>query len=108
MAVKDSDAVLRARSDVERSRTQMLATLRELQVRTNPRFVARNAWEGAKEKSAHLAEDAVDAVTKRPLLAGVVAAATVLFAAREPIMNLVGPLFDRSDNLEEDGTDAQG
>ena len=53
-------------------------------------------------------EDAVDAVTKRPLLAGAVAAATVLFAAREPIMNLVGPLFDRNENSEEDGTDAQG
>lgn len=81
-----------ARIEVERSRAQMLETARSLQHRLEPGKLTRDAWQSAKEKGADLAEDAVDAVRKRPYAAGGVVAAIALFIAREPIMELFGKL----------------
>ena len=83
-----------ARIEVERSRAQLLDTAKELQVRLQPGTIARDAWESAKVKGADLAEEAVDAVRKRPYAAGGVVAAIALFIAREPIKDLVGKLAD--------------
>ena len=47
----------------------------------------RDIWEGAKDKGAELAEEAVDAVRKRPMVAGGVIAALALFLGRDPIMD---------------------
>ena len=49
--------------------------------------LARDAWEAAKDKGADLAEDAVDAVAKRPVAATGVVAAIAMFLAREPLMD---------------------
>ena len=81
-----------ARIEVERSRAQMLDTARLLQQRLEPGKLTRDAWQSAKEKGADLAEDAVDAVRKRPYAAGGAVAAIALFIAREPIMELFGKL----------------
>ena len=81
-----------ARIEVERSRAQLLDTAKELQRRLEPGKLTRDAWESAKDKGADLAEDAVDAVRKRPYAAGGVVAALALFIAREPVMDLVGKL----------------
>jgi hypothetical protein len=81
-----------ARIEVERSRAQLLDTARLLQQRLQPGKLTRDAWESAKEKGADLAEDAVDAVRKRPYAAGGVVAAIALFIAREPVMELFGKL----------------
>ncbi len=81
-----------ARIEVERSRAQMLDTARVLQHRLEPGKLTRDAWQSAKEKGADLAEDAVDAVRKRPYAAGGAVAAIALFIAREPIMELFGKL----------------
>ena len=81
-----------ARIEVERSRAQMLDTAKLLQRRLEPGKLTRDAWQSAKEKGADLAEDAVDAVRKRPYAAGGVVAALALFIAREPIMELFGKL----------------
>jgi hypothetical protein len=81
-----------ARIEVERSRAQLLDTAKLLQLRLQPGKLTRDAWESAKEKGAVLAEDAVDAVRKRPYAAGGVVAAIALFIAREPVMDLVGKL----------------
>jgi hypothetical protein len=83
-----------ARIEVERSRMQMLGTAKLLQQRLEPGKLTRDAWQSAKEKGADLAEDAVDAVRKRPYAAGGVVAAIALFVAREPVKELFGRIAD--------------
>ena len=90
----DSPEVAAARIEAERSRARLMDTARVLQDRLSPGTLARDAWEGAKVKGADLAEDAVDAVRKRPAIAGGVAAAIALFLAREPLMDLAGKMTD--------------
>lgn len=81
-----------ARIEVERSRAQLLGTAKVLQGRLEPGKLTRDAWQSAKEKGADIAEDAVDAVRRRPYAAGGVVAAIALFIARKPITDLVGRL----------------
>ena len=90
----DSPEIAAARSEVERSRSRLMATAHELQERLSPKTLARNTWEGAKIKGADLAEDAVDAVRARPFAAGGVVAAIAMFLAREPLMDLAGRIAD--------------
>lgn len=88
----DTPEITAARIDVERRRARLMATAQELQHRLAPGTLARNTWEGAKEKGADLAEDAVDAVRARPLAATGVVAAVTMFLARAPLMGLAGKL----------------
>jgi hypothetical protein len=88
----DTPEIAAARIEVERSRSRVMATAQELQERLSPKTLAKGAWQGAKEKSADLAEDAVDAVKARPLAATGVVAAITMFLAREPLMGLAGKL----------------
>src|SRR5206468_4446646 len=92
--MKDTAEITAARFEAERSRSRVMATAQELQERLSPKTLARGAWQGAKEKGADLAEDAVDAVRARPLAATGVVAAITMFLAREPLIDLVGRLFD--------------
>ena len=90
----DGPEIAAARAEVERRRSRVMATAQELQERLSPKTLARGAWEGAKDKGADLAEDAVDAVKARPLAATGVVAALTMFLAREPLMDLAGKLVD--------------
>ena len=92
--MRDSPDILAARAEVERSRTRVMATAQELQERLSPKVLAKGAWQGAKEKGADLAEDAVDAVRARPLTTSGVVAAITMFLAREPLIDLAGRLAD--------------
>ena len=92
--MKDIAEIQAARAEVERSRSRVMATAHELQERLSPKVLARDAWQGAKEKGADMAEDAVDAVRARPLAAGGVVAAITMFLAREPLMDLAGKLIE--------------
>ncbi len=92
--MSDSPQVAAARIEVERSRARLMSTAQELQERLSPKVLARDAWEGAKDKGADLAEGAVDAVRSRPIAAGGVVAALTMFLAREPLMDLAGRLFE--------------
>ncbi|MFL6722388.1 MAG: DUF3618 domain-containing protein [Sphingomonas sp.] len=83
-----SPEIAAARAEVDRSRARVMATAHELQERLSPKVLARDAWQGAKEKGAGLAEDAVDAVRARPLTATGVVAAITMFLAREPLIDL--------------------
>jgi hypothetical protein len=91
---KDTPELAAARINAEPARARMMASAHNLQERISPRVLARDAWEGAKTKGADLAEDAVDAVKRRPAAAGSVAAALVLFLARHPLMDLAGKVTD--------------
>ena len=90
----DGPEIAAARLEVERSRARLMGTAQELQERLSPKTLARGAWQGAKEKGADLAEDAVDAVRARPLAATGVVAAITMFLAREPLMDLASKLVD--------------
>ena len=92
----DTPQVLAARADAEQAQQRLVATLQELQQRIAPGTLARDAWDGAKAKGADLAEDAVDAVKRRPVAAGGVVAALALFLAREPLMGLAGKALGSS------------
>jgi hypothetical protein len=88
----DTPQVAAARIQAEKARAQLMETARELQERLSPAVLAQNAWEGAKSKGADLAEDAVDAVRKRPALATGIVAALAMFFAREPLIDAAGKL----------------
>ena len=93
---RETDA---ARIEVERARARLMSNAHELQDRLSPRTLARGAWEGAKDKGADLAEDAVDAVRARPLAAGGAVAALTLFLAREPLTDLARRMFGSNKKL---------
>ena len=91
---REPPEVLAARVETERARARLMDTAQRLQVRISPGNLASNAWQGAKEKGADMAENAVDAVRKRPIAATGVVAAIALFLAREPLKDLAGKLAD--------------
>ena len=92
--MKDTPEIVAARAEVDRSRARVMATAHELQERLSPKTLARNTWQGAKEKGADLAENTVDAVKARPLAATGVVAAITMFLAREPLMDLASRFVD--------------
>ena len=91
---REPPKVLAARVETERARARLMDTAQRLQARISPGNLASNAWQGAKEKGADMAENAVDAVRKRPIAATGVVAAIALFLAREPLKDLAGKLTD--------------
>ena len=92
----DTPQVAAARIKADKARAELMETARELQERLSPGTLAHNAWEGAKSKGADLAEDAVDAVRRRPAIASGIVAALALFLAREPLMDAAGKLTSKS------------
>ena len=95
-----ADLVL-ARREAEAARRRLAATMSELQQRLKPATLATNAWEGVKDKSGELADDAVQAVKARPVAVSAVLAAVTLFLARAPIKSAVAGLLS-SDGEEPD------
>lgn len=92
-------SVVEARQRADQARARLFATFDELlgaikhmQQKFEPSHLARDAWEAAKSKGADVAEDAVDAVAKRPVATTGVVAAIALFLARGPLLNLAGKL----------------
>ena len=91
---RETPEVVAARLETERARARLMDSAQRLQARLSPGTLASNAWQGAKEKGADMAENAVDAVRKRPIAATGVVAAIALFLAREPLIDLAGKLAD--------------
>lgn len=92
--MKDGPEIAAAKAEVERRRSRLMSTAQEFQDRLSPKRLTRDAWQGAKDKGADLAEDAVDAVRARPIAASGAVAALALFLAREPLMDLAGKLMN--------------
>lgn len=88
----DSPEVMALRLEAEHRRARLMGTAHRLQDRLSPKTLARDAWQGTREKGADLAENAVDAVRARPLAATGVVAAITMFLAREPLLDLVGKI----------------
>ena len=101
-------SVVEARQRADHARTRLFATFDELlgafkhmQQRFEPSHLARDAWEAEKSKGADVAEDAVDAVAKRPVAATGVVAAIALFLARGPLLDLAGKLVKGKPKAEK-------
>ncbi len=92
--MNETPKVIAARIEVAKRRAALIDTARAVQVRLAPRTLASEAWEKAKIKGADLAEEAVDAVTSRPVAVGGVAAAIAMFLAREPIKDAAVKIYD--------------
>jgi hypothetical protein len=99
--VTETPKVIAARIEVERTRAELIDSARDIQARLQPKVLANEAWEKAKIKGADLAEDAVDAVKKRPVAAGGVIAALAMFLAREPIKDGITNLYDAMTSKKE-------
>ncbi len=98
---EESLRIVNARRRAEQARARLAATFddilaygRQLQDKLAPSHIARDAWDAAKSKGADIAEDAVDAVRKRPVAASGAVAALALFIAREPLMDLAGKMMN--------------
>lgn len=105
--MKDTPEIVAARVEVDRSRSRLMSTAHELQDRLSPKTLASNAWQGAKEKGADLAENTVDAVKARPLTTTGVVAAITMFLAREPLIDLAGKVVGRSKKKPASGRKAK-
>ena len=105
--MKDSPEIVAARVEVDRSRSRLMSTAHELQDRLSPRTLARNTWQGAKEKGADIAENTVDAVKARPLTTTGVVAAITMFLAREPLIDLAGKVVGRGKKKSPSSRKAQ-
>ena len=90
----------RARAEADAARDRLFATVSELQQRLRPGNLASNAWEGVKDKSGELADDAMEAVKGRPVVVSAALAAFTLFLARAPIKSAVTSLI--SGGADED------
>jgi hypothetical protein len=77
----------------DEARERFVESIQALAQQLEPKRLARELWEDAKDKGADLAEEAVDAVKARPLAVGGVAAAIALFLAREPIADFAGKML---------------
>ena len=97
----DTPKITAARIEVARTRAALLETTRELQGRLQPKTLASEAWEKAKDKGADIAEGAVDAVAKRPVAVGGVLAAIAMFLAREPLKAATVKFYDAMTPLFE-------
>ena len=95
---KAKRAALQARDRFDR-------TLAAVQHRFSPGNLAEEAWDGVKDKSADLAEGALEAVKSRPKAVSLALGAFALFLARAPLKRAVTRLI--SGNGEEDGNDQQ-
>lgn len=97
-----SEGIVSAQATVEKRREALIDTARELQLRLQPKTLAREAWESAKVKGADMAEDAVDAVKRRPVATGGIIAAIAMFLAREPIKDGVSRIYDAMTSDEDE------
>lgn len=98
----DTDELAAARIAAEDARAKLIRSAQALQVRLSPSTLARDAWQGAKDKSAHLAEKSVDAMRDRPGAAMGIAAALAFFLARKPIGQFAGRMFGSDDDEIQD------
>ena len=94
--------ITKAQQEVDQAREALIDTARDLQQRLQPKTLARDAWESAKVKGADMAEDAVDAVKRRPVASGGIIAAIAMFLAREPIKDGVGRVYDAMTSSNKD------
>jgi len=96
-----ADGIARAKRDALAARRRLDEALATAQVRLRPANLAGEAWDGVKDKSADLADGALDAVKQRPAMVSLAIGALALFFARAPIKRAVTNLIS-GDGSEAD------
>lgn len=91
---QETPEVTAARIEAERAKARMIDRAHDLQARLNPKTLAQNAWDDARDKGTALADSAVGAVRERPLAATGIAAAVAVFLARKPLKRLAGKMMN--------------
>jgi len=92
-----------AKREAVRARERFEHTLAAVQQRLSPGNLAGEAWGGVKDKSADLAEGALQAVKSRPKAVSLAVGALAVFLARQPLKRAVSRLIsgDGEGNEEE-------
>lgn len=83
----------RAKIEAELAKKRLSTTMGALQYRLKPATLANDAWNGMKEKSNVLTDNALQAVKDRPVTASGILAAFLLFLARDPVWHLISSFF---------------
>lgn len=82
-----------ARATVERSQSDLLATVAELKSRLAPANLASDAWSSVKQKGSQASGQGLKAVTEHPGPAGGAVLALALFFLRGPLVHLLTRIF---------------
>jgi hypothetical protein len=82
-----------AKREAVRARTRFEQTLAAVQQRLKPGNLAEEAWDGVKDKSADLADNALQAVKSRPKAVSLALGALAIFLARQPLKRAVNRLI---------------
>lgn len=100
-----ADRVEEASRALRLARARLDSTVGALQHRMKPANLAGEAWDGVKDKSADLAEGALEAAKKRPAAVAIAIGALGLFLARDPIKRGIGRLV--SGEVEDEGANEE-
>jgi multidrug resistance efflux pump len=85
-----NEDVKAAEIKVEAARAKLTASLQEVSRQFAPHRLMEEVWEKAKDKGADLAEDAGDAVRRRPSSSPGVVAWNASYSARSKLMDIAG------------------
>ena len=88
------ERVRAAELEVQRKRATLLADMNAVSQQFEPHRLMQEAWDKTKDKGADLAENAVDAVSRRPVAAGAVVAGIIAFLTRDSLMSAAGKLVN--------------
>jgi hypothetical protein len=93
-----------ARRGAVQAKKRFERSLAAVQERLRPGNLAEEAWDGVKDKSADLAEGALQAVKSRPRAVSLALGALAIFLARQPLKRAVNRLIsgDEQGNEEDD------
>ncbi len=90
----------RAKVEAELAKKKLSSTMGELQTRLKPGNLASEAWSGVRDKGEDLADNTMQTVKERPAAASGIAAAILIFLAREPLWRALKKLFSGEDHSD--------
>ena len=90
----------RAKVEAELAKKKLSSTMSELQTRLKPGNLASEAWSGVRGKGEDLADNTMQTVKERPAAASGIAAAILIFLAREPLWRALKKFFSGEDHSD--------
>jgi len=101
-----SASLIQAKREALVARRRLDGTLDATRARMRPANLAGEAWDGVKDKSADLADGALEAVKQRPAAVSLALGALALFLARAPLKRVVSGMFSSADDEGIEADDA--
>jgi len=90
----------RAKVEAELAKKRLSSTMSELQTRLKPGNLASEAWSGVRGKGEDLADNTMQTVKERPAAASGIAAAILIYLAREPLWRALRKLLSGEDHSD--------